>query len=85
MAARAAGETAEDVLVDDTLFLLDNESLPDEPADKEAGCYLTRGPGDTHATRWRISLTARQAITGYFDPACVPAGLPNCYFSQYMI
>ena len=69
MAARAAGDPAPD---DDE----NEDDLLEEAARKEAGCYLNRGPGDANAIRWRITVIVRQAIEGFFDPACVPVGDP---------
>ena len=57
LAARAADEPAAD---DDE----NEDDLPEEAAGKEAGTYLSRGPGDANAARYRITLIARQAVEG---------------------
>ena len=36
--------------------------------------YLTAGPGDPAASKFRITYCARQTITGYFDSSVQPAG-----------
>ena len=47
----------------------DSEALPEEETDEAMGSsYLMKGPGSTDASRWRVSLLARQAVTGFFDP-----------------
>ena len=44
-------------------------SAPEEETDEARGSsYLIKGPGSTDASRWRCSLLARQAVTGFFDP-----------------
>ena len=36
--------------------------------------YLTRGPGDPAASRYRITYMARQAVEGFFDSSQTPTG-----------
>ena len=36
--------------------------------------YLTRGPGDPGASRYRITYCARQAVEGLFDSSQTPTG-----------
>ena len=63
MAARAAGEAAPDPDIE-----------PEDQPDQSYDCYLSRGPGDANATRWRLTLIARQAVEGFWNPACCPQG-----------
>ena len=50
---------------------------PDEQTAARAACsssYLTAGPGDPAASKFRITYCARQSITGYFDSTVQPTG-----------
>ena len=40
----------------------------------EAFSSLTRGPGSTDASRWRITLICRQAVEDYWQPMLPPRG-----------
>ena len=40
----------------------------------EAVSSLTRGPGSTDASRWRITLICRQAVEDYWQPMLPPRG-----------
>ena len=49
-----------------------------EPDEKdrltEQPSYLTRDAGSPGASRWRVTLCARQSVAGYFDPDQTPKG-----------
>ena len=45
-----------------------------EPAGAEGQSYLAKGPGDANASRWRVTLLARQAVEHWFDPGKQPVG-----------
>ena len=53
------------------------EELPPEVSGAEAASYLSRGPGCGDALRFRITLIARQAVEGFWDPSRVPVGQPS--------
>ena len=48
--------------------------LPAEAEGEQGESYLAKGPGDVDASRWRVTLIARQAVLNYWNPAKVPEG-----------
>ena len=51
------------------------EPLPEEASGEQADSYLSRGPGDTNADRWRVTYMARQAVRHFWQPGVVPKGI----------
>ena len=51
------------------------EPLPEEASGEQADSYLSRGPGDTKADRWRVTYMARQAVRHFWQPGVVPKGI----------
>ena len=54
----------------------DDAELPAEAEGEQGESYLAKGPGDVDASRWRVTLLARQAVLNYWNPAKVPEGAP---------
>ena len=48
--------------------------LAEEPVGSEGQSYLAKGPGDANASRWRVTLLARQVVEHWFDPGQEPVG-----------
>ena len=67
--ARKQPAQAEDQAEEET-----EEDLPAEPAGEQGESYLIKGPGETSASRWRVSLLARQAVKHFWNPDKVPEG-----------
>ena len=57
----------------------DEEQPPEASGDKGAS-YLTKGPGDVNACRWRVTLLARQAVLDYWNPKKIPSGGQMKYY-----